>query len=217
MIRTRVMQTLSRKEREKLRQRQEILEAAQRVFSIKGFYNSTVNDIALEAEFGIGTIYKHFSSKEELYISLVENKIDDLGLFLRTNVEAQNAPVAKIKALIGAQLQYFEENEDFFRIYISGISEIKSRLHSKILERYQRYLVYVSSIFKEGIERGYFKEIDPLKMAVGLLGMLNSFISYWIQTDSSEKLTANIESIYQLVIEGVGREDMLSIGGSQDG
>ncbi len=215
------MQVLSRKERERLRQRQEILEAAQRVFSIKGFYNSTVNDIALEAEFGIGTIYKHFSSKEELYISLVENKIDDLGLFLRTNVEAQDDPVAKIRALIGAQLQYFEENEDFFRIYISGISElegkIKSRLRSKILERYQRYLVYVSGIFKEGIEREYFKEIDPLKMAVGLLGMINSFISYWIQTDSSEKLSINIESIYQLIIKGVGREETLSIGGSQDG
>ncbi|GAI09302.1 unnamed protein product, partial [marine sediment metagenome] len=189
-------------------------EAAQRVFSTKGFHKSTVNDIALEAEFGVGTIYKHFSSKEELYISLIENKIDDLGLFLRTNVEAQNAPVEKIRALIGAQLQYFEKNEDFFRIYISGISElegkVKSRLHSKILERYQRYLIYVSGIFKEGIERGCFKKIDPLKMAVGLLGMLNSFISYWIQTDNSEKLTINVESIYQLIIEGVGREGRLA-------
>ena len=208
------MEALSRKERERLRQRQEILEAAQRVFSTRGFHISTVNDIALEAEFGVGTIYKHFPSKEDLYFSLVESKIDDLGLFIRTNVEAQAAPVDKIKALINAQLQYFEENGDFFKIYISEISdlerEIKSRLHSKILERYRRYLIYVSGIFKEGIERGHFKKIDPLKMAVAFLGMINSFISYWIQTDNSEKLTLNVESIYQLIIEGVGREGRLS-------
>ncbi|UCD84486.1 MAG: TetR/AcrR family transcriptional regulator [Deltaproteobacteria bacterium] len=203
------MQALPRKERERLRQRQEIQEAAQRVFSIRGFHNSTVNDIALEAEFGVGTIYKHFPSKEDLYFSLVENKIDDLGLFIRDKIEAQAAPADKIKALINAQLQYFQENEDFFKIYILEISElekeIKSRLRSKILERYQRYLVYVSGIFKEGIKKGYFKKIDPLKMAVGLLGIIHSFISYWIQTDSSEKLTQNVDSIYQLIIEGVGR------------
>ena len=67
------------------------------------------------------------------------------------------------------------------------------------------YLDYLSGIFKDGIEKGYFKKIDPLKMAVGLLGIINSFISYWIQMNSSEKLTQNVESIYQIIIEGVGR------------
>ena len=55
---------LSRKERERLIRRQEILDAGLALFSEKGFHNVSMNEIAQKAEFAIGTLYKFFENKE---------------------------------------------------------------------------------------------------------------------------------------------------------
>ena len=59
-----------RKERERERRRQQIIVAAKRVFSNKGFNKATMEDIATEAELSPGTLYLYFKNKEELYASL---------------------------------------------------------------------------------------------------------------------------------------------------
>jgi AcrR family transcriptional regulator len=58
---------LSRKEREQLQRRTEILQAALELFSQKGYHNVSMQEIAARAEFAVGTIYKFFKNKEELY------------------------------------------------------------------------------------------------------------------------------------------------------
>ncbi|MEN6472395.1 MAG: helix-turn-helix domain-containing protein, partial [Syntrophaceae bacterium] len=62
---------LPRREREKERQRQEMLEAALGLFSDKGYHNVTMHEIAEKAEFAIGTLYKFFRNKEDLYRTLI--------------------------------------------------------------------------------------------------------------------------------------------------
>ena len=75
----------SRKEREYLVRREEILKAAEKVFAQNGFYNSTVAEIAKESEFAIGTLYQYFANKEELYYTMMIEKFD---LLYRTLQEA---------------------------------------------------------------------------------------------------------------------------------
>jgi len=64
---------LSRREREKLRQRQEVLDVALGLFSEKGYHNVSMHEIAKAAEFAIGTLYKFFRNKEDLYRALICN------------------------------------------------------------------------------------------------------------------------------------------------
>jgi AcrR family transcriptional regulator len=59
-----------RKQRERERRRQQIIVAAKRVFSEKGFSKTTMEDIAREAELSPGTLYLYFKNKDELYASL---------------------------------------------------------------------------------------------------------------------------------------------------
>jgi AcrR family transcriptional regulator len=78
---------LSRKEREYRRHRYEILEAALELFSEKGFYNVSMNEIAQKAEFAVGTMYKFFENKEDLYKALVLEQADKFGITLRPRVK----------------------------------------------------------------------------------------------------------------------------------
>ena len=56
-----------RKQRERERRRQQIIVAAKRVFSEKGFSKSTMEDIAREAELSPGTLYLYFKNKDKVY------------------------------------------------------------------------------------------------------------------------------------------------------
>ena len=59
-----------RKERERLRRREEIIDAAERVFFTKGIRDATMDDVAEEAELSKGTLYLYFKSKQELYLAI---------------------------------------------------------------------------------------------------------------------------------------------------
>jgi AcrR family transcriptional regulator len=59
-----------RKERERRRRSNDIVEAARRVFETKGFLNTTLQDVAKEAEISVGLIYRYFQSKEDIFASL---------------------------------------------------------------------------------------------------------------------------------------------------
>jgi TetR/AcrR family transcriptional regulator len=66
---------VSRKERELQRHRWEILRVALKMFSESGFHGVTMQDIARESEFAVGTLYKFFNNKEDLYGALLMEKL----------------------------------------------------------------------------------------------------------------------------------------------
>ena len=67
---------LNRKERERLFKKQEILDASIKIFAQKGFKATTLDEIAKKSEFGKGTIYNYFSSKEEIYKEIIMNVLE---------------------------------------------------------------------------------------------------------------------------------------------
>jgi len=73
-----------RKEREKLQRSQDILEAARRVFESKGFLNTTLQDVAKEAEISVGLIYRYFQSKEDMFAALALKGAEQFDLELES-------------------------------------------------------------------------------------------------------------------------------------
>ncbi|MFZ1728816.1 MAG: TetR/AcrR family transcriptional regulator [Bacteroidota bacterium] len=72
-----ITQQLSRKERERIFKRQEIISAAREVFALRGFSSATLDEIAERAEFGKGTLYSYFQSKDELFETVLADIFDE--------------------------------------------------------------------------------------------------------------------------------------------
>jgi len=103
------MGILERKEREGERRRQQIIVAARRVFSVKGFNKATMEDIAGEAELSPGTIYLYFKNKDELYASLSLRILQYLLIRLQhVNSEKIETPEKRYNALIRAMFDVYE-------------------------------------------------------------------------------------------------------------
>jgi AcrR family transcriptional regulator len=160
-----------RKEREKERRRQQIIVAAKRVFSGKGFNKATMEDIAKEAELSPGTLYLYFKNKEELYASLSLRILQYLNIRVdHVNKEEGLDPVGKLDALIEAMYDVYDFDPmtiiNMFHLQSSDtLKNLSPPLLSQIKELSSKSLAGIAAIFQAGIDEGTFIDNHPIAMA----------------------------------------------------
>ena len=171
---------LPRREREKLRQRGEMLAAALDLFSQKGYHNVSMHEIAERAEFAIGTLYKFFESKEDLYRALV---LEHCALFhdaFARTLEAADDEVEKLHNYIRAKGEMFRENLRFVRLYLAESGGLQSTaetgLHAEVRKGYYDSLEKLAAVFESGIRNQRFRDIvSPYHLAVAFDCAINGF------------------------------------------
>jgi TetR/AcrR family transcriptional regulator len=105
-----------RKEREKEQRREDILDAAQRVFFEKGLAAATMDDIAETAELSKGTLYLYYKSKEDLYLTVMMRGMQLLYDAFSEVANSASSPAQMLARLFDAYLSYFNNHRDFFRM-----------------------------------------------------------------------------------------------------
>ena len=107
-----------RRERERARRAQDILAAAERVFAVHGFDATTVEQIAQEAEYAVGTIYLYFKDKHALYGALFANKLSAMVDQVEKAVQeaASTDPANGLRNAIRAQFEFHDANREFFEV-----------------------------------------------------------------------------------------------------
>ncbi|GBC59847.1 TetR family transcriptional regulator [Desulfonema ishimotonii] len=179
-----------RKERERERRRQQIIVAAKRVFSEKGFNKATMEDIAKEAELSPGTLYLYFKNKDELYASLSLRILQYLIIRLEhVNGNAELDSNQKIDALNEAMFDVYEFDPliiiNMFHLQSSEtLKNLSDELLAEIEELSRKSLGAISNIFQEGIDDGVFVDKHPIALA-DIYWSLFSGVILW---ESSKKI-----------------------------
>ena len=109
------MDKLARKEREFKAHRAEIMDQAEKIFSAKGFHDVTMAEIASASGFSTGSLYQFFTGKENLYTTMISEKMDLMYGQIREEVMTAQEIADKISMLIGAHFQFVEKNADLCR------------------------------------------------------------------------------------------------------
>jgi AcrR family transcriptional regulator len=143
-----------RKEREKERRRQQIIVAAKRIFSEKGFNKTTMEDIAKEAELSPGTIYLYFKNKEELSVSLSLRILQYLHLRVAHVDKNDSDPQKKIEALMDAMYDVYDFDPliiiNMFHLQSSEtLKNLSDKLLNEIKELSNKSREIIASIFTE--------------------------------------------------------------------
>jgi AcrR family transcriptional regulator len=197
---------IGRKEREYLAHREEILSAAEKVFAAKGFFPTTMSDIARRAEFGTGTLYKYFKSKEELYFTLIDEKVEEINRLVKTELSQGNSAVERIKKVLRLQFEFIERNRDFFRIYISERSRfewtVKDDLGKGLHEKMVSYIDVLSEVIEQGIKKGEFRSMDPRDLAHAFVGIVNSFVFEWLISREPYPLISKLDTVLKIFLSG---------------
>jgi AcrR family transcriptional regulator len=201
-------QKISRKRREFLTRRAGILSAAEKVFAAKGFYCSTIDEIAKRAEFGTGSLYKYFQGKKDLYFSLIDEKVEEITGLVGPELDKDLPPIDRITSILHLQLSFIQKNRDFFKIYISERNRfqwtMKDDLGNGVHEKFMAYINSLEEVMRQGIAGGELKVMDPRDMAHGFVGIVNSFVFEWIMSPRAYSLVSKAQTIMNIFFEGVG-------------
>lgn len=202
-----------RKEREKERRRQQIIVAAKRVFSTKGFNKATMEDIAREAELSPGTLYLYFKNKEELYASLSLRILQYLHIRVEhVNNEKSLNPAQKLHALVDAMYDVYDFDPlTIINMFHLQSSETLKNLSSELLEEIEvlsrKSIGAISRIFEDGIQQGLFIETHPMALA-DIFWSLFSGVVLWeaskkILNEEKDYLRQTLAVAFQLFEAGV--------------
>jgi AcrR family transcriptional regulator len=197
-----------RREREKGRQRREMLDAALSLFSDRGYHNVTMHEIADKAEFAIGTLYKYFKNKEDLYRALLLDTADEFRAEIRKALEGQKDEIDKFRSFVRTKAQLFRLHLPLIRLYFSetyGESfNLKSGLDTEIRRRRDESLKALAAIFESGMKKKRFKRIaDPYSMAIALDAITTAFLFQWIEAPESRPLPEDPDAILDILFKGL--------------
>jgi len=197
-------QGLSRKERERLAHRREIIGAAERVFARNGYHGSTVEQIAQEAEFAVGTLYNFFKSKEELYEEVLASLVESALALFRERVVGEADPVAAVVALIELRLAFLDEHKGFARVVfqtpMAEHGDASLALPPRCLALIEEAQAAFTRVLERGIAAGVFVDVGAADLAVCLDGILNAFIAQWLLHEPQEPLAERVARLRRIIL-----------------
>ena len=144
--------------------KRKIFETSMKLFAEKGYENTSIEEITATVGVAKGTLYYHFSSKEEIFNFLVEEGMKLLKNSIEIKTERVNNYIDKIKAVVLIQIKVIVKYENLITIVLSQIWGSEER-NNKCRHYVFEYVKTIENIVKEGIQKGEIVEGDPEAIA----------------------------------------------------
>jgi AcrR family transcriptional regulator len=160
-----------------------ILDATDRLIARFGYRKMTVEDIAAEAGIGKGTIYLHFTSKEEVVLSHIDRIVDRLNDQLREIARSNATTAERLRQMLLTRVLF---RFDSIQHYTQSLNDLLAVLRPRLLARRAQYFESEAQIFSEvlasGRESGELNFEDEHVTAHALLQATNGLLPYSLST-----------------------------------
>jgi TetR/AcrR family fatty acid metabolism transcriptional regulator len=181
-----------------------IIDAATKVFAEKGFYKAKVSEIAQRAGVADGTIYIYFDHKDDILISLFEEKMKEVLDNMKEQILSETDPLRKIEKFALVHLKMIRDNKD-----IAEIIQVELRQSSKFMKNYHntKFFEYLDLIGDIIEERGLIRDdILPGIAKRAFFGALDEMSRFWVlsKTPKYDIETAS-QQISSFFINGIRR------------
>ncbi len=107
-----------RKERERQKRMNDIIDAAERIFFSRGFEHSTMDEVAEEAELSKGTLYLYFKSRDDLRFAVFMRGLDILMNAMNGNLSGDRDGYGNLLSLAGTFIRFSREHPDYFNLFV---------------------------------------------------------------------------------------------------
>jgi TetR/AcrR family fatty acid metabolism transcriptional regulator len=161
--------------------RRRIIDAAVEVFAQKGFFGAKVAEIAEAAGVADGTIYLYFKSKDDLLISLFEEKMAEIIRRLVDLLGNSQDPELNMRRYIVEHLRLAAEQPSLMQVLTVELRQSARFIKEYTPKAFGRYLAVLGNVLEEGQRRGVFrKELDPAVFRRALFGAIDELALEWV-------------------------------------
>jgi AcrR family transcriptional regulator len=189
--------------------RDEILDATDRLLARFGYKKMTIDDLAREVGIGKGTVYLHFSSKEEIALSHIDRIIERMKVRLKEISSADVSPDERLREMLLTRVLF---RFDSVQHYTQSLNDLLADLRPRLLARRRRYFKDEAQIFAEVLQEGdkikIFSVPDALKAAETLLLATNSLLPYSLNTKElgeRSEIEERVRRLADLLLTGLLR------------
>jgi TetR/AcrR family transcriptional regulator len=198
-----------RREREKQARQEAIMASARELFFAKGFTPTTMDEIANKAELSKGALYLYFSSKENLYATILNEGLKILFDRIEEVFQLDLPPDRLIRRLGEVRYRYYLDYREYYRIFFFRDHrdvDVKRQLlsHKLIqenLERGMRSFERFIGVIQKGIDHGIFTQVDPRKAAVTFWGATNGVLFFFEEELNKEIIGIDVEELIYYTID----------------
>jgi len=187
--------------------RDAILDATDRLLTRYGYKKMTIDDLAQEVGIGKGSVYLHFSSKEEIALSHIDRIIERLKKNLASIAEKPIPADERVKQMLVERVLF---RFDSVQHYSQSLNDLLAYIRPSLLERRKQYFEEEAKIFarvlNDGQTSGVFRMENSLDTARSMLTATNSLLPYSLSTDELGKrndLKSRSLAIAELLLSGI--------------
>ncbi len=182
--------------------REQILAAAAEVFSQKGYFRATIDEIIAKADTGKGTVYNYFSNKEELFYILIKEKNAPFLQALEDIAAGECHALEKITAMLRVFLAFYLENADLWRVLMHemrGLEDEKLAAEGgqgRYRQEFHSGVDILSRTLALGMQEGVIKENDARRMAYALFSVILSMVYQGYARDRADETALAIADAF---------------------
>ena len=185
--------------------KRKIFETSMRLFAEKGYDATSIEEITADVGVAKGTLYYHFSSKEEIFEFLIEEGVKLLKNSIEIKTEKLDNSLDKIKAIVLIEIKVLVKYENFMTIVLSEIwgNGPRSILCKKHIFE---YIQMIEQIVEEGINKKEIIDGDKNVIASGILGFTCSSLIYKMRTEKEINVSELYSEIEKTFIKKLKRD-----------
>lgn len=200
---------MKRTKEEALVTKRNLLSAALKVFSKKGYSAARLEDIALEAGVTRGAIYHHFGGKKELFKELVMERSIGVNQLAEQILSEGGSPATILRRLLVEMFEYAEEDEDYRAMLKIATDKVEYTAELEDVARQnnrsRRALIRVlANLIRKGIEMGDFRaDLSAKDAAIAVAGFLNGVGLLWLQDPDSFSIQRRSGAMVDVMMGGL--------------
>jgi AcrR family transcriptional regulator len=187
--------------------REAILDATDSLLSRYGYKKMTIDDLAKEVGIGKGSVYLHFTSKEEIVLSHIDRIIEQLKGKLSAIARSDEKPEQRLRKMLKTRVLHRFESVQHYTL---NLNDLLSAIRPNFLARRETYFTEEARIFvsviKDGQQSGDFSEGDAAEIAESMILATNSLLPFNLtvqELGSRKDVEAKILRVADLLLQGL--------------
>lgn len=186
--------------------REQLLDAAEELFSRHGFHDTSLREVARRAEFSVGSVYSFFAGKDDLYRQVFVRRGDEFLAGLRTVVDAGEDPVPTLHAMVDFEVGFFRTHPAFGRLFLRSatvtLRSIDAPADAVTADRHTEAMRLQATVFARGQATPVLQHGDPDVLARLFSALMSTFQSLdprVLDHDPAARERMTVEELHALI------------------
>ncbi|MCD4817308.1 MAG: TetR/AcrR family transcriptional regulator [Candidatus Cloacimonetes bacterium] len=190
--------------KKQIQKRSAIIDAAIKTFSLKGFHQTKISEIAKHAEVADGTVYLYFKNKDELLMVAFDEIINEKLNIIKSKIDTDTTSLRKLLHFFKLHVKLFTEEP-----HLARFLSIELRQSSEFYQKYpefkplEKYTNFLEKLCQDTIQEGNIKPFDTKALAIIFYGTMDFLLLEWATGNQNFSLSKMEKKIVDILTNGL--------------